>query len=187
MITGYQTDADGIFIHVVSSATAMPHGAVAEAPPQDKENGKVIKWTTEFHRNDVEYGMEGTGSWEIIVDHRNDKLFKLPSGDDYVFDEGEYDGLGPIPETLTDKPKPQFGVWDETSQDWVIDDVARLETLSIQVRGRRDYLISQTDWVVVKAQETGTDVPENYLVYRQALRDVPLQEGFPESVEWPSI
>lgn len=187
MITGYQTDNDGLYLHKVSSTMSMPFGAVAVEPPQEREEGKVVKWNTEIPRYEIDYGTEGTGSWEILDDHRKDTLFKIPSGDSYSFNEGDYTGIGPIPETLTDKPKPQFGFWNITTKDWEVDDVARLESLAQQVRSQRDHLMAQTDWVVVKAQETGTEVPEEYLVYRQALRDVPLQSGFPEVIEWPTL
>lgn len=53
------------------------------------------------------------------------------------------------------------------------------------VRLRRDYLLSQSDWIVAKNTEAGTPVPENWKTYRQALRDVTSQSGFPRDVVWP--
>lgn len=187
MITGYQTDSNGIYLHPVSDHTSMPFGAITDAPPQEKEEGKVIKWQTTLHVNDLTYGSPGTGSWEVLEDHRKDTLLTIPSGNPYVFDGGEYDGLGPIPKTLTDKPRPSFGKWDTTTKDWAIDNVARLESLSAEVRADRDALIAKTDWVVVKAKESDTEVPANYVTYRQALRDVTLQSGFPETITWPKL
>ena len=50
-------------------------------------------------------------------------------------------------------------------------------------RERRDFLLAQTDWT------QNADVPalvkEKYTIYRQALRDVSSQVGFPESIDWP--
>lgn len=59
------------------------------------------------------------------------------------------------------------------------------EELSASVRAERDALLTKTDWVVIKAQEQSTAIPEVWLTYRNALRDIPLQEGFPSTITWP--
>ena len=50
-------------------------------------------------------------------------------------------------------------------------------------REQRDFLLAQTDWT------QNADVPalvkEKFTAYRQALRDVTSQAGFPESIDWP--
>ncbi|MBB5496884.1 tail fiber assembly protein [Paraburkholderia sp. MM5384-R2] len=52
-------------------------------------------------------------------------------------------------------------------------------------RMRRDHLLKQCDW------SQGVDVPaalrEKYVAYRQALRDVPQQAGFPADITWPQL
>lgn len=53
------------------------------------------------------------------------------------------------------------------------------------VRSQRDRLIAETDWVVIKALETGAAVPADVAAKRQDLRDVPQQAGFPWTVAWP--
>lgn len=54
------------------------------------------------------------------------------------------------------------------------------------VRAERDAKLSACDWIVIRAQETGQPVPQEWADYRQALRDVPEQPGFPEDIEWPA-
>ena len=49
----------------------------------------------------------------------------------------------------------------------------------------RDNLLSQTDWVVTKAFETGGTVSDDWKTYRQALRDVPTQSD-PDNITWPT-
>lgn len=49
------------------------------------------------------------------------------------------------------------------------------------VRSQRDALLAQTDWM---ALSDNTLTPE-WANYRQALRDITSQEGFPHNVEWP--
>ena len=53
------------------------------------------------------------------------------------------------------------------------------------VRKDRDAEIAKSDWVVVKHNELGTPIPQEWLDYRQALRDITEQSGFPDNVEWP--
>lgn len=61
----------------------------------------------------------------------------------------------------------------------------RYAAFSNEARGDRDYLLKKCDWT------QGADVPEgtknNWIEYRQALRDVPTQEGFPYEVIWPEV
>ena len=49
----------------------------------------------------------------------------------------------------------------------------------------RDNLLSQSDWVVAKAFETGGTVSDDWKTYRQALRDVPTQSD-PDNNTWPT-
>ena len=63
---------------------------------------------------------------------------------------------------------------------------------SAQVRAHRDALLAESDWVVTKAIEQnaqdglGVQIPVVWLDYRQALRDIPQQPGFPGNVTWPT-
>lgn len=54
-----------------------------------------------------------------------------------------------------------------------------------EVRAERDRRIAETDWIVIKNLELNQNVPGVWEVYRQALRDVPSQAGFPDNVTWP--
>jgi hypothetical protein len=53
------------------------------------------------------------------------------------------------------------------------------------VRADRTQRLTATDWVVLRAVENGSPVPGNWIAYRQALRDITKQPGFPGSVSWP--
>tara|TARA_A100001035_G_C27423229_1_gene338206 strand:- start:56 stop:316 length:261 start_codon:yes stop_codon:yes gene_type:complete len=46
-------------------------------------------------------------------------------------------------------------------------------------RHRRDFLLSESDWVVTKALEEGNAIPSDWKTYRQALRDLPTHKNFP--------
>ena len=53
------------------------------------------------------------------------------------------------------------------------------------VRAERDKLIASCDWMAIKAFEAGTGVATEWATYRQALRDVSAQAGFPNDITWP--
>jgi len=50
------------------------------------------------------------------------------------------------------------------------------------VRAERDRLLMSTDWWCI-SDRTPTQAQ---LDYRQALRDIPTQDGFPDTVVWPT-
>ena len=52
-----------------------------------------------------------------------------------------------------------------------------------EVRAERDRLISACDWTVLDDAKTDKQA---WTTYRQALRDVPEQPGFPYDVAWPA-
>ena len=69
--------------------------------------------------------------------------------------------------------------WDAQEAAWV----AGTDTREAEkVRQERNQLLQQTDWMA------GSDVTmsDDWRTYRQALRDVPLQEGFPNNIIWPT-
>ena len=78
-----------------------------------------------------------------------------------------------------------------TSIDWTQMKTAeqleteRLEQASETARDQRDRLLTGSDWVTIRATDTGDPVPTEWLDYRQALRDITEQTGFPEQIEWP--
>jgi len=57
---------------------------------------------------------------------------------------------------------------------------------ALGARKERDALLAETDGLAIGALETGVALSDEMLAYRQALRDVPQQEGFPSSITWPT-
>ena len=63
------------------------------------------------------------------------------------------------------------------------------EQKSSEIRQQRDQLLSELDVVVsnpLRYAEFSEEEKSQLAAYRQALLDVPQQEGFPNDVEWPS-
>ena len=53
------------------------------------------------------------------------------------------------------------------------------------VRAERNRRLADTDWMVVKALEAGQPQDFSVATYRQELRDIPSQPGFPWDIIWP--
>jgi hypothetical protein len=62
--------------------------------------------------------------------------------------------------------------------DFQADSVAASET---QVRAQRDALLAASDYMALADRIT-----DDWRTYRQSLRDVPAQSGFPTNVTWPT-
>ena len=56
-----------------------------------------------------------------------------------------------------------------------------------EARTQRDKLLADTDWTQVLDAPIDAETREAYRAYRQALRDIPEQDGFPESITWPEL
>ncbi len=58
--------------------------------------------------------------------------------------------------------------------------------LAASVRRQRDNLLAASDWTQTVADSPLSDKERAaWSKYRQALRDLPAQAGFPETVDWP--
>lgn len=108
-----------------------------------------------------------------------------------------YDDIIPDFDTITEycerKSNPIF---DDEKNIWIIEwDVkqktperiqAEKEILENEIRKNRDKFLMETDWIVSKSLELGQEIPTEWKTYRQSLRDITKQSGFPYSIEWPS-
>lgn len=94
----------------------------------------------------------------------NIAVAEAPLADNWVLCEGSA-GIGYL---------YQDGVFAEAPPD--------LEALATEARATRNALLTASDWTQV------ADAPVDqaaWATYRQALRDVPDQAGFPTDVSWP--
>ena len=71
-------------------------------------------------------------------------------------------------------------VWQDESQTKPTEDEVNAKVTELVnaypmklLRDNRDRLILQTDWRIVMAKETGTNIPAAWKTYSQALRDLP--------------
>ena len=78
----------------------------------------------------------------------------------------------------------QFSADEETARDaeeqaW--SDGAN-DRASEQVREERDAKLAETDWMAY----SDLTLSSEWASYRSSLRDVPAQEGFPNTITWPT-
>ena len=104
-------------------------------------------------------GLDAFGLYPIVGDEPSHTDRERIAGPKYVFDGKQVNRVFTV-ETIPDAEKAG------------------------QIRSERDSKIAETDWT------QGKDIPDNisskWAVYRQALRDVPAQSGFPWTVQWPT-
>jgi hypothetical protein len=90
--------------------------------------------------------------------------------------------LGPV---FTDRPatdtEPAKTADEQMAEYKAMKDAEQAKN----VRQSRNDKLAETDWVVIKAMETGTAVPADVAAERQALRDITAQDGFPWTITWP--
>lgn len=75
-----------------------------------------------------------------------------------------------------------------TDTGYIVSDPVPLtdEQQAIIVRAKRDALLAETDYLLMSDYPVSEETLEAVKAYRQALRDVPEQSGFPQSVTYPT-
>lgn len=103
-----------------------------------------------------------------------------------------------INQKFTDIYPPEAAVWCNTRGDCSIQQVdggyqiiqnpeSDDSMVAKAIRAKRDNLIGETDYYLMPDYPSNSQNLEELKVYRQALRDIPKQEGFPRDVHWPDV
>jgi len=122
---------------------------------------------------------------QLRRDNPNTSFPKSPSDallavwDVYPYTVQDQPTVDYMTQTLTQTALAQVnGAW---TQGWEVSNLS-VEDAGRNIRNQRDNLLQQTDWM---ALSDNTMTPA-WASYRQALRDITAQEGFPFSVDWPA-
>jgi hypothetical protein len=149
---------------------------------------------------DSSYGHQITTSGNVLWDENNfcsaAALIKDGKAEQFhVVELHDIDPptIDPMTQTVTrDGGEFVDGKWqykwrvDELTSDQVAENTTAKERKAIAAaKDKRNSLLSGSDWVVIKALEVDALVPAEWSVYRQALRDIPQQDDFPNTVVWP--
>lgn len=101
--------------------------------------------------------------WLMVTDLRGTRYW-LTDGTEHVIKQaGET-----LPDGALDAPPP-----------------ASEGELASRARARRDALITETDYLLMRDYPISAGQLVTLQTYRQALRDLPLQPGFPQHIDWP--
>lgn len=97
--------------------------------------------------------------------------------DGLLYSYDEYRLTVPNSATLEKRINANLAVWLAKAKQEEYDKLAS------EVRAKRNQLLADTDYTCL-ADRQPTDA---MIVYRQALRDITKQKGFPYEVEWPEV
>lgn len=104
----------------------------------------------------------------------------------------EKPSFDPILEYVYPYEAPEYvdGAWlldwhvGQKDEGWL---AVELEQKKNEVRDMRADLLTKSDWVTIKAIDTNSSVSPEWSQYRQDLRDITSQTGFPWNVVWPTL
>lgn len=124
---------------------------------------------------------------QLRRDNPNTSFPKAPSDalladwDVYPYTRPEQPAYDPLTARVVDGGFKQdaFGNW---FMPWVVEQLPQ-DQAEGDIRRKRGRLLSDTDWTQV------ADAPVDqsaWAAYRQELRDITTQDGFPYSVDWPT-
>jgi hypothetical protein len=115
---------------------------------------------------------------ELVEELGLDPVFETPAPTTMVYQTAFKDGV--------EQDAKGNWVWKWTMSELDAEAKAAKDAEAAKaVRAKRDNLIAETDWLVIKNLELNQNVPGKWEVYRQDLRDIPQQAGFPHNVTWP--
>ena len=144
------------------------------------ENDTLVQWDILLYQLQEWYPESGiVQGWPGgIVDGKTYVQIATMEPPQYQFDE-----------TLVQKPPVLLnGVW---TQQW---EVAKLSSeivsqktyaLVTGIKNSRNANLRTSDWTMLSDAPLSTEEREQWRIYRQALRDITLQEGYPFTVVWP--
>ena len=105
------------------------------------------------------------------------------TGDRYNLCQSHYFEGGLYTSDGIPRYKLQDGQPVERSEEEI--EVDRVPIQASSARAQRDKLLAATDWAVLPDSPLDESSKTSLKTYRQALRDVPQQAGFPETIIWP--
>lgn len=123
-----------------------------------------------------------------------DKIYK-PLEEDFII--GEYGAKSPNDSPNTYSKYTELVNWCNSNNSKIVDKGNYYEVVPIPepteeeltriVRGNRDAKLSATDYLLTSDYPISEENLEEVKVYRQALRDITEQPGFPKDVIWPDV
>lgn len=108
---------------------------------------------------------------------------QLQSGESYIegsVDDSAYYIENGVAVAIPAKPD-QYSVFDFTTKQWVQN-----QTMAVaDVSSKRQRLLYASDWTQIPNGPLTTEQQAAWATYRQELRDITSQSGYPFNVVWP--
>jgi hypothetical protein len=82
---------------------------------------------------------------------------------------------------LLESVSANFEIWHDKARQ------AERDILASEIRQKRNEMLAETDYLVAQDYPLDPGLAPAVWAYRQALRDIPEQPGFPFAVEWPTL
>ncbi|MDQ7987293.1 tail fiber assembly protein [Pseudomonas sp. G34] len=163
----------------------------ADPDPLDADNWLIPAWATTTEPPEAVAGSVRCwrdGAWHQCEDNRG-TLYQITNGEPI-----QHAQLGPLPVGFTREPVPgQHYTWN--GKEWVFDEqaaraayasAALLERNRLQVEATARIAPLQDAADLEDATEAERAELEAWKRYRVALNRVPLQDAYPNPIEWPT-
>mgnify|MGYP000867216442 CR=1 FL=1 len=120
----------------------------------------------------------------LSFEHRFDGMAEMRFRENIIqTDDGwqydEYTAIMPDRDGLEKIVQDNLPVWLAYAK------VAETDNQAQAMRDKRDKLLADTDWTQADDAPLSGDSKESVRKYRQGLRDITAQSGFPQEVKWP--
>lgn len=130
----------------------------------DSRNGQILK-TVFCPEQDIQSQINE--SWQQFIEgNAKDDLNYIENGQ-----------ICPIPV----QPSPNH-IFNYDTKTWVLGDV---DIVAEQIKFKRNGLLAESDWTQIPNNPLTETKQQAWAVYRQQLRDIPQQLGYPSNVVWP--
>ena len=123
------------------------------------------------------YSVEKCGDIAEIVLTEN--IIETERDGETIFAYDEYRINVPYRENLAVSVESDFEKWLAMAK------AQECEIIGNEIRAERNRLLAESDWTQGGDSPLSDEQKSAWAAYRQALRDVPEQEGFPFDVIWP--
>jgi hypothetical protein len=114
------------------------------------------------------------------------KSYAILSDDGFVvstsFSDVEQDGMVELLEPIGNAPSEWHKYHFESNQ-WVQN--KPIEATETEIKSERKKLLTDSDWTQIPNNPLTSEQQAAWATYRQQLRDVPQQSGYPFNVVWP--
>jgi hypothetical protein len=135
----------------------------------------MIKYTAIYKNTGIVFGI-------LTINNINE----LPADESLYYIEGAYDGSkyyfeNENPIEIPEKPS-EYHIFDPITKQWVVN----APQLTRDILQKRQKLLLASDWTQIPNNPLTLEKQTAWAVYRQALRDITSQPGYPTNVVWPT-